>query len=258
MALSFPVAINATTDRFLALGDSYIQGIGSAPGCGGGLFSKICWRIWNMQVAAHDMAGVHAQANKSYAAPSYLMPWVTDGVSGTGIADIATNVSTRVIAHNPTVIFYLCSRNDLGGNLTTWANNMTTAFDASEAGLPALRLVVIMSAFLGFSEKWDNVLGWDPAVGNNSQITSLNAAAVTWVAGRNQNKYIYMNLRGTALGQVNTILSLEQANNTAPVVGTTVGADYGVLCESTGHPIRSQDGQGRICDAVWPSLSVTI
>ncbi len=263
-ALAFPLQVSAS-DTVLWMTDSYVEGWGSSGGLGGGLGAALGWRVQAEQInrARNDVPLV-VQPNWSGLEASRLYPitsWYTNAISGTGMANAAANFNTRVLPYNPTLIFMLLSRNDVGGNMTTWQTN-ADLFAAQMASYLANTRVCFISAFLGFSEKWDNVLGWDPAVGQNANISNLNNTCQTWLTGQPDSRYIYMNLRGTALGQADTILQYEQVNNPAPVVGSTVGLDFGpdtaygpLLTDSSGHPTRGF-GCYQIAQMLWNYIEV--
>jgi hypothetical protein len=258
MALTFPLTIDtrtgATQDRVLCLGDSFIEGTGNGPGIGNGMCWPLGARILAMQVNKRGM--LKAPPNKSILDPkAYLMPWIQDGKSGSGIGDVATNVNVRVIAHNPTIIFYLVSQNDWVDSQSVWTNAANTAFNAIDAALPTVR-VCIISNFFGGSEQW-TAGGWDQSVGSNASVTQINGYATSWIAGRDQTRYIYMNLRGDAIADANTILNWESVNNT-PAPGVT----NGLIMDSTGHPAKSQSpvspysGYQVVSDLIFSRLNV--
>lgn len=256
MALTFPLTVDTrvgpTQDRLGAFGDSFIEGYGTSTGVGGGMLSPMFARIQAAQAAAHGT--LTTKPTKIVLPPSYRIPCFQNGVSGTGINDLNVNYATRVKPYAVTLGFILVSQNDWT-NIAGWAAAATSLADKNDADNPLARWCFISNLF-GQSEQW-TAGGWDSAVGQNASVASLNNVVTTWIAGRDQNRYIFANLRGNATSDANTVLARESVIN-APAPGVTSG----LLIDGTFHPAKAITpvapycGQREISDMLYTRLSV--
>jgi len=233
--LTLPLTIHcsgASQDTVVINGDSFDEGFGNQPGLGGGHLSMFGEIIQRMQVHAMGNLATPA-ANKIILPQTGLIPWHNDGKSGTGVADLAANYPTRTNIYNPTLVFWHLSQNDWGANQTLWRTHATQYADGVEASFPSVRWCML-SNYFGASEKW-TAGGWDQAVGSNTQVTTLNALGLSWMQGRDLTRWVFMDIRGNAITDPNTVLNFESIHNTpAP------GATSGIIMDSTSHPIKSK------------------
>lgn len=197
---ALPVPINARVDTACPVGDSLVRN---------GLFNY--WRNtihFNQRNAQYGVSA--ARASQGSAAGSVLMPWKTDGQSGTGIVHLAANVMTRIVANCPAdptkfVVLWLVSVNDLGLAVAqpgtgVWTTNATTVRNAIAANCPGCRVVLCGVLFNG--EQTAAGPDW-AATAANTQIAQLNSEAQAFAAA---SGYYWLDMRPE-------LLAYEVANN---------------------------------------------
>jgi hypothetical protein len=227
----FPIPINAYTDHVHIAGDSLVVGAANTPAPGLGILSPIAWKISSeMTRRAAPVGGWRASAGSGTFAPTGIA-WTTDGISGSTLADLATNVSTRMMAYAPPgdgsnwKIFIIASPNDWGnpslpGSWTTPADTILAAIRATK---PNASLCII-SSLLGFGEQWQSgaaCWGLNPS---DPVLAALNVVAAAWCA---TNNIRYMNLRGDKIADPFTIANYESLHN---------GAEPGSVAGPIGQP----------------------
>lgn len=225
-----PIALSAF-DRLHFVGDSVIE--------------LATLQMLQMQVANLYAARTLPQnsAAVGYRTQSTIpAPVITyDGLSATGIANIDTNFATRVTAYNPTVLVIQVSVNDLGNpTYTTSANSVAAKANALGANVRICWMSCLFGGpggGPGGGEIWHSD-GWHDADGNNGAVRGLNNTVLPIVSA---NNHYYMNIRGDAITDPNTILNWESTHN-LPEPGI-FGNSPGVTLSVDGiHPFTGING----------------
>jgi lysophospholipase L1-like esterase len=160
---------------------------------------------------------------------------INSAQSGWTTVNLLAALPGVLAASNPATILMLIGINDImfGESEATYAANMNAILDDIHASAPACQ--VILLSILAHFEQWDNVTGWNPGPNvDDAAIATFNSFLATIPGSRSYVTYV----------DVRTpLLAAEKINNTAPVVGSVVGAQSGVYTDSTApagiHPLTN-------------------
>lgn len=232
------------------MGDSLTQWLGNTP-FGGGLFGPLGRFIRGQQAANYFAGNAYRGGSPPYdLLRTYLMPWSQDGKSGTGIADLAANVQTRVI--NPLlaggagrsghpILIHQCSIND-GSNMSqgTWdAAGGSAYFTALKNAVGSLRILMLPVPFAG-RETWDGVNTWTAAD------AGINASNVFYASVAAAQGAWWYDWRGQLITDANTALNAESIANPG---GTWSANQAGSFTYDGTHPIDTS-GEEMLCNCL--------
>lgn len=255
MALTFPITISKSATKVLAIGDSVVQGDANAPDPGQGLFSRIGISIWASQAAGYMPAGGWNPQPGAAANASTLrfMQWQQNGISGTGVSNLAANLNTRVLSYGANFYFWLISSNDWGRSSdAAWLADCATVANGIDGANPNAVVVMVSNLFGDGDGAYSGTGGsatWASGA-NNDKVASINTLAQGFCAGRDPNRYIWMNLRGTVGSDANTYLNWVQINNPSKL------AQGGIVDSTLIHPTRPT-GQDILAPMILSRLTVT-
>jgi hypothetical protein len=248
---SLPFPIYAYRDSLHWVGDSLVEFFGNNPP--GGIPAPLMWQIHGQQAANYYANNPYKGGSPPYdKTQSYLMPFTTNGKSGTGIVDLATNVQSRVIdplnagfvgRMGRPILVHEFSVNDGGNmNLGQWnADGGSTYFDAIEAGVHNV-LILCLSIPFSNTEQWNVGAGtW-----NADTIDASNAFYQTYAASRG---YYFYDWRGAHITDPNTALNLESTLNPTGAVSS------GIVTYDGTHPIASA-GETLMINCLLPNLDI--
>jgi hypothetical protein len=189
--------------------------------------------------ARAQSTGVAQARNTSV--PGQPINAINSGVVGNKVADIATDVTNRILQYNPDVVVYEVGINDViqGTNTTAFTNSYASMVAQVAAGAP-LAQQMALSCFC-YGEQWRapgdhwGVNVFDP---NIADVDARIAAAILGVAGTSCD--------------VRTPLGVGESINNIP---GPPGAVNGVYTSDAIHPLAN--GQSLMSAAAFALCSVT-
>lgn len=244
--LAFPVPINVKSDRVHWAGDSVITGYDNN-NAGNGIGSPVFWQIASTQAARRG-----APSGAGNAVQPAQIHWTQDGVSGTGMAEVAANVTTRVLAYAPTVLFLMGSSNEWGTTQVAWETAANIVVNAAKGQTGGCKVVVISNMF-GDGEQWTTASGWGLNF-RDAAVASLNVIIKNWATARGD--VWYMNLRGDAITDAHTYLKLVSELNVPEPGSAAKPSPAGIVGPDGFHPLRA-DGQKKLATEIYSYLQVT-
>lgn len=239
------VTISGTT-KVVGFGDSITDPaqIFQWPSTTGGLLDQIAARFTQptanpYAVATGGVATVAASVTRATCTPVAPTPKTVNyssvtnltATSGWTSGQLLAQLSTALSTTTPNVILLHIGINDVsngGSPVSPYQSNVNSILDTIHTFDPTIKVIVV--GLMAHWEKWDNVTGWNP--GPNTDDASL-ATANTFLAGlpASRSYVTYIDVR-------NALLVGEQANNTSPVVGSTVGVQDGVYIYQDTHGVH--------------------